>query len=75
MHNPTNCDPHSVTGMISGGGSDPTNPAAFSAYPFSTPFATTGCDSLAFKPKLVTKLPGGRFGDQAAARTRRSRRR
>ena len=60
MHNPTNCSPKSVSGTISGGGSDPTNPAAFSAYPFSTPFETTGCNSLGFKPKLTTKLLGGR---------------
>jgi hypothetical protein len=60
MHNPTNCDPHAVTGVLQGGGSDPTNPAAFSSYPFSTPYQTTGCDSLGFKPKLTTKLLGGR---------------
>ena len=54
------------TGTIKGGGSDPTNPAAFSSYPFSTPYQATGCSSLAFKPKLQTKLLGGRSADQAS---------
>jgi hypothetical protein len=60
MHNPTNCDAKAVTGVLQGGGADPTNPAAFSSYPFAVPYQATGCDSLGFKPKLVTKLLGGR---------------
>jgi hypothetical protein len=60
MHNPTNCDPKAVAGTLQGGGSDPTNPAAFSSYPFSVPYQATNCGNLAFKPKLVTKLLGGR---------------
>ncbi len=60
MHNPTNCGAEAVTGTLQGGGSDPTNPAAFSSYPFSQPYQATGCESLGFKPKLTTKLLGGR---------------
>ncbi|MGB7686682.1 MAG: hypothetical protein WBL45_12975 [Solirubrobacterales bacterium] len=59
MVNPTNCAAQAVTGAINGGGADPTNPAAFSAYAVNTPFQATGCKSLKFKPKLVTKLTGG----------------
>ena len=52
MHNPTNCAAQAMTGTINGGGSDPTNPAAFSSYPFSRRYQATGCNRLAFKPKL-----------------------
>jgi hypothetical protein len=58
--NPTSCDPLATTGALLGGGSDPHNPAAFSAFPVSVPFQTTECDALGFRPKLVTKLLGGR---------------
>ncbi|HEX3239112.1 MAG TPA: hypothetical protein VHR18_03120 [Solirubrobacterales bacterium] len=58
MLNPTNCSAQSTSGAIAGGGSDPANPAAFSNYPVSAPYAATGCDSLKFKPKLFTKLTG-----------------
>ncbi len=56
--NPTNCAAQATTGTINGGGSDPSNPAAFSSYPVSDPYATTGCDSLGFKPKFFTRLFG-----------------
>ncbi len=59
MVNPTNCSAQATTGAINGGGGDPTNPAAFSSYAINTPFQATGCNSLKFKPKLVTKLTGG----------------
>jgi len=59
MVNPTNCAAQATTGTIRGGGANPANPAAFSAYPINTPFQATGCDALKFKPKLVTKLTGG----------------
>jgi hypothetical protein len=62
MHNPTNCKANSVTGSIKGGGSDPANPAVFSSYPVSAPYATSDCDSLAFKPKLGVKVLGGKKG-------------
>jgi len=60
MHNPTNCDAKSIDGAIQGGGSNPADPAAFSSYPVSSPYLTTECDKLGFKPKLSVKLLGGR---------------
>jgi len=58
--NPTNCGPMTTSGALAGGGADPTNPAAFSAFPVSAPFQASGCGSLGFRPKLFTKLIGGR---------------
>jgi hypothetical protein len=58
--NPTSCDPLAVAGALNGGGADPTDPAAFSAFAVSTPFQTTECDALGFRPKLFTRLYGGR---------------
>jgi len=58
--NPTSCDPLAIAGSLAGGGGDPTNPAAFSAFAVSAPFQTTKCDALKFRPKLVTKLLGSR---------------
>jgi hypothetical protein len=58
--NPTSCGPLTSAGVLNGGGSDPTNPAAFSAFPVSTPFQTSDCGALAFKPKLYTRLYGGK---------------
>jgi len=58
--NPTSCDPLATAGTLAGGGGDPTNPASFSAFPVSVPFQTTECGALKFRPKLVTKLIGGR---------------
>ncbi len=60
MRNPTNCSPFAIAGTLSGGGSDPTNPAAFSSYPVSAPFQASACNKLGFKPKLFTRLLGGR---------------
>jgi hypothetical protein len=57
--NPTDCAASATTGVINGGGADPADPAAFSSYPVSAPFQATDCGSLAFKPKLFTKLFGG----------------
>ena len=59
-HNPTNCAAQAVSGVIQGGGADPTNPATFSSFAISSPFQATECNKLAFKPKLFTKLLGGR---------------
>jgi hypothetical protein len=64
MVNPTNCSAGASSGTISGGGADPANPAAFSSYPFSDPYSATGCDSLAFKPKLFTRISGPVKRDQ-----------
>jgi hypothetical protein len=58
--NPTSCEPLMTSGALAGGGGDPTNPASFSAFAVSAPFQTTECDALKFRPKLVTKLLGGR---------------
>lgn len=58
--NPTSCEPLATTGSLAGGGADPTDPAAFSAFPVSVPFQTTECGALKFRPKLVTTLIGGR---------------
>jgi hypothetical protein len=58
--NPTSCDPLATTGTLNGGGADPNDPAAFSSFPVSVPFQTTGCGALKFRPKLFTKLIGGR---------------
>ncbi len=43
--NGTNCRKGATAGTIAGGGADPTNPAAFSAFPVSDPFQATGCAS------------------------------
>ena len=58
--NPTSCGPLSTAGVLNGGGSDPANPAAFSAFPVSAPFQTSECEKLGFRPKLYTRLYGGR---------------
>jgi hypothetical protein len=58
--NPTSCDPLATTGSLIGGGGDPDNPAAFSSSPLSAPFQTSACGALKFRPKLYTKLIGGR---------------
>lgn len=57
--NPTSCGPLASSGILNGGGADPASPAAFSAFPVSTPFQTSECEKLGFKPKLFTRLYGG----------------
>ncbi len=57
--NPTNCSPMAVAATLRGGGADPTDPAAFSADPVSTPFQASGCEKLGFEPKLHLRLFGG----------------
>jgi len=58
MRNPTNCEVGAVSGTINGGGSNPANPASFSSYGVSAPFQASECNTLAFKPKLFTRLFG-----------------
>jgi hypothetical protein len=58
--NPTSCGPLATAGVLNGAGADPANPAAFTAFPVSTPFQTTDCGALGFKPKLFTRLYGGK---------------
>jgi hypothetical protein len=60
IHNPTNCDTNPATGVVNGGGSNPADPAAFSSYAILSPYSASSCSGLAFKPKLGTKLLGGR---------------
>jgi len=60
MHNPTNCAKQATTGFINGGGANPTDSAAWSSYAVSSPFQATGCKGLSFKPKLHTRLFGGK---------------
>jgi hypothetical protein len=60
MHNPTNCAAQATAGFINGGGANPTSPAAWSSYKVSSPFQATGCKGLSFKPKLHTRLFGGK---------------
>lgn len=60
MHNPTNCAKQATAGTIDGGGANPTDPAAWSSYAVSSPFQASGCKKLSFKPKLYTRLFGGK---------------
>jgi hypothetical protein len=56
--NGTNCRKGATAGVINGGGGDPTNPAAYSAFKVSDDFQATGCDKLKFRPKLKLRLFG-----------------
>jgi hypothetical protein len=64
--NPTSCGPLTTAGVLNGGGADPGNTAAFSAFPVSTPFQTSDCGALDFKPKLFTRLYGGKKATKRA---------
>jgi hypothetical protein len=56
--NPTNCQRKETKGAIDGGGGNPADPAAWSAYSVSFPFQPVGCKDLKFKPKLYIRLKG-----------------
>jgi hypothetical protein len=56
--NGTNCRPQSTSGVLRGGGADPTNPAAFSSFPVSSPVRGTRCKRLRFRPRLSLRLFG-----------------
>jgi hypothetical protein len=58
--NPTSCGKLETTGVIRGGGSDPTSLAAFSSFPVVDAFQPSNCRALKFGPKLFTKVIGGR---------------
>lgn len=60
MHNPTNCAAQATTGFLNGGGANPADPAVWSSYPVNSPFQATACNKLGFKPKLHTRLFGGK---------------
>jgi hypothetical protein len=54
----TSCRKTATTGSLLGGGADPTNPAAFSAFAVSTPFKGSRCKPLKFHPRLRLALSG-----------------
>jgi len=56
--NGTNCNQNATTGQVSGGGGDPTNPAAWSSAVVNVPFQGTGCEGLGFAPTLGVRLFG-----------------
>ncbi|HET8565871.1 MAG TPA: hypothetical protein VFL77_05295 [Solirubrobacterales bacterium] len=56
--NGTNCRKGATAGAILGGGADPANPAAYSAFKVSDDFQATGCNKLKFRPKLKLRLFG-----------------
>jgi len=56
--NGTNCRKGATAGVVKGGGADPTNPAAYSAFAVSDGFEAKNCDKLAFRPKLKIRLFG-----------------
>ncbi|HEX5990706.1 MAG TPA: hypothetical protein VFY75_10910 [Solirubrobacterales bacterium] len=58
--NPTSCEASATAGALNGGGGDPANPSAFSAFGVNSPFQAGDCAALKFRPKLFTKLIGGR---------------
>jgi hypothetical protein len=56
--NPTSCRKQATSGVLKGGGADPTDPAAFSNYKVKDPYSATKCKKLGFKPKLFTRISG-----------------
>jgi hypothetical protein len=58
--NPTSCRKLAAEGSLLGGGSDPSNPAAFSSVAVSAPFKTAKCKKLKFHPRLSTRVFGAR---------------
>jgi hypothetical protein len=73
--NGTNCRKNATAGVLKGGGADPTNSAAFSAFPVSDPVQGSGCKKLKFRPRLKLRLVGATRRNQnprlrAALRTR-----
>jgi hypothetical protein len=56
--NGTNCSKFATAGSLKGGGSDPTNPAAFSSFAVSDPVQLDGCRALKFRPKLSLRVFG-----------------
>ncbi len=58
--NPTSCEPLAGGGALRGGGANPADPAAFSAFAVAIGLQTSDCGALKFRPKLYTRLFGGR---------------
>ena len=58
--NPTSCDALAGSGALRGGGANPADPAAFSSFPVGIAFQPADCGALKFRPKLTTRLFGGK---------------
>lgn len=56
--NGTNCRKGETAGTIAGGGGNPLDPGAYSAFEVADGFEATGCRKLKFRPKLKIKLFG-----------------
>jgi hypothetical protein len=56
--NGTNCRKGATAGTLNGGGADPANPGAFSAFQVAGEFRAEGCRKLKFRPKLKVRLFG-----------------
>jgi len=48
-----------TAGTIAGGGSNPANSAAWSSYAVNAAYQASGCNKLAFSPKLNARISGG----------------
>jgi hypothetical protein len=60
--NPTNCNPQTIAGEITGGGADFQNPADDTVKPVSDHFQVAGCGALGFSPKLSGQILNGAQG-------------
>jgi hypothetical protein len=58
--NPTSCGPLAGGGALRGGGANPADPASFSSFPVAVAFQPSDCGALKFRPKLTTRLFGGK---------------
>jgi hypothetical protein len=58
--NPTSCEPLAGGGALRGGGADPANPTQFSSFGVAVAFQTSACEALKFRPKLNTRIFGGK---------------
>ena len=63
--NPTSCGPLVSAGVLNGGGADPANPAAFSAFPVSIAFQTTECGGARLPAEAVDPAVRREEEDQA----------
>jgi hypothetical protein len=62
MLNPTNCNPMSVTGTVTGGGANFNAPADDTVKPVSDQFQVGGCGGLGFSPHLGGTILNGTQG-------------
>jgi hypothetical protein len=58
--NPTSCEKLTTAATLKGGGGNPASSGAWSSVDASVPFQTSDCGALKFRPKLYTRLFGGR---------------